>query len=97
MFSEENVLAVATFHPHVDLQKVKETLQDDHLSLLDLQVLTCQRLLLSMESVADLVDLNLVDEYGAISAKLVGSKLEEQELLGLGERKKSIELHSDFG
>lgn len=82
MFSEENVLAVAHFHPHVDLPKVKKTLQDDHLCLLGLQILTCQRLLLAMESVADLVDLNLVDEYGAISVKLVDSELEEQNLRG---------------
>ena len=60
MFSEESVRAVAYFYPHVDLQKVKRTLKENHLSLISVQILKRQRLLLAMEDVADLVDLNLV-------------------------------------
>jgi len=97
MFSEDNVLAVAQFHPHIDLKNVGKSLKDNHFCLLEVKILSHQRVLMSMEDVSDLVDLDLVHEYGAISVKLVGSELEEQELQCLAEGQSSIDLNSNFG
>lgn len=60
MFSKDNVYAVAKFHTHIDLRKVRKTLKNNHFCLIDIQILENQRLIMTMESIADLVDLDLI-------------------------------------
>ena len=70
MSAEESILALVTFPPHINTQKVCRQISEDHPYLEDIQNVSENTLGVRLENIADLLDLDFMDSYGATSVKL---------------------------
>ena len=70
MSSQENVLALVTFPSHIDIFKVRRRLSEDHPFLENIDIVSENTLGVRLQNIADLLDLDFINSYGAQDVKL---------------------------
>ena len=68
--TNESLTVVVTFPPHLNLQQIAQQMSEDHPFLENIQKIEHNILKIDLDNIADLLDLDFSDSYGASHIKI---------------------------